>query len=52
MKRDEKAAAVAELAEKFGRAHLAILTECVGLPVNQMTELRSSSAAPRRSIGW
>lgn len=40
MKRDEKAAAVAELAEKFGRAHLAILTECVGLPVNQMTELR------------
>ncbi|MCS6897777.1 MAG: 50S ribosomal protein L10, partial [Nitrospira sp.] len=40
MKRDEKAAAVAELAEKFGRAHLAILTECAGLPVNHMTELR------------
>jgi large subunit ribosomal protein L7/L12 len=40
MKKEEKAQAVAELAEKFGRARLAILTECVGLPVNQMTELR------------
>lgn len=40
MKRDEKAAAVAELAEKFRRAHLAILTECVGLPVTHVTELR------------
>jgi len=40
MKKEEKATAVAELSEKFGRARLAILTECVGLPVNQMTELR------------
>jgi large subunit ribosomal protein L7/L12 len=40
MKKEEKATAVAELTEKFGRARLAILTECVGLPVNQMTELR------------
>jgi len=40
MKKEEKTAAVAELAEKFGRARLAILTECVGLPVNQVTELR------------
>ncbi|ALA57626.1 Fused 50S ribosomal proteins L10 and L7/L12 (Modular protein) [Nitrospira moscoviensis] len=40
MKKEEKATAVAELAEKFGRARLAILTECVGLPVNQVTELR------------
>ncbi len=40
MKKEEKATAVADLAEKFGRARLAILTECIGLPVNQVTELR------------
>ncbi len=40
MKKEEKVAAIADLAEKFGRARLAILTECVGLPVNQVTELR------------
>jgi large subunit ribosomal protein L7/L12 len=40
MKKEEKVTAIAELAEKFGRARLAILTECVGLPVNQVTELR------------
>jgi large subunit ribosomal protein L7/L12 len=40
MKKEDKATAVVELAEKFGRARLAILTECVGLPVNQVTELR------------
>jgi large subunit ribosomal protein L7/L12 len=40
MKKEAKAVAIEELAEKFGRARLAILTECAGLPVNQMTELR------------
>ena len=40
MKKEEKVTAITELAEKFGRARLAILTECVGLPVNQVTELR------------
>jgi large subunit ribosomal protein L7/L12 len=40
MKKEEKATAITELTEKFGRARLAILTECAGLPVNQMTELR------------
>src|SRR4249920_2279966 len=40
MKKEDKAIAVAELAEKFSRARLAILTECAGLPVNQVTELR------------
>ncbi len=40
MKKGEKATVVAEIAEKFGRARLAILTECTGLPVNQVTELR------------
>ena len=39
MKKEEKATAIAELTEKFGRARLAILTECAGMPVNQMTEL-------------
>ena len=40
MKKEEKATAVAELTEKFGRARLAILTECAGLPVHHVTELR------------
>ncbi len=40
MKKEEKAAAVAELHEKFARAKLAVMTECTGLPVNQITELR------------
>jgi large subunit ribosomal protein L7/L12 len=40
MNKDEKATAVAELTETFGRARLAIVTESVGLPVNQVTELR------------
>lgn len=40
MKKEEKATAIADLTEKFGRARLAILTECAGMPVNQMTELR------------
>ena len=40
MKKEEKATAIVELTEKFGRARLAILTECAGMPVNQMTELR------------
>lgn len=40
MNREEKGAIVAELQEKFARARLAILTECSGLPVNQVSELR------------
>ena len=40
MKKEEKGTAVAELHEKFSRARLAVLTECSGLPVNQVTELR------------
>jgi large subunit ribosomal protein L7/L12 len=40
MKKEDKATAVAELAEKFGKARLAILTESVGLSVNQVTDLR------------
>ena len=40
MKKEEKGTAVAELHEKFSRARLAVLAECSGLPVNQVTELR------------
>ena len=40
MNKDEKATAVAELTETFGRARLAIVIESAGLPVNQITELR------------
>jgi large subunit ribosomal protein L7/L12 len=40
MKREEKSSVVAALNEKFGRAKVAILTECSGLPVNQVSELR------------
>ena len=45
MKKEEKATAVAELTEKFGRARLAIVTECAGLPVNHVTELRKQLLA-------
>ncbi len=40
MKKEDKATAVAELHEKFSRARLAIMTECSGLEVNHVTELR------------
>ena len=40
MKKEEKATAVAELHEKFSRAKLAVMTECSGLSVNEITELR------------
>ena len=47
MKREEKATAITEFSEKFGRARLAILTESAGLPVNQMTELRKQLRAAK-----
>jgi|CXWL01.1.fsa_nt_gi large subunit ribosomal protein L7/L12 len=40
MKKDEKATAVAELTERFGRARLAIITESAKLSANQVTQLR------------
>ncbi len=40
MKKEEKAVAIAELHEKFSRARLAVMTECSGVPVNQITDLR------------
>ena len=40
MKKEEKATAIAELNGKFSRAKLAVMTECSGLEVNHITELR------------
>jgi large subunit ribosomal protein L7/L12 len=40
MKKEEKATAIEELHEKFSRAKLAVMTECSGLEVNHVTELR------------
>ncbi len=40
MKMVEKATAIAELHEKFSRAKLAVMTECSGLEVKHVTELR------------
>jgi large subunit ribosomal protein L7/L12 len=47
MKKEEKAAAVAELHEKFSRAKLAVMTECSGVVVNQLTELRKQLRSAR-----
>ena len=51
MKKESKTTAIAELADMFGRAKLAILTESAGLPVNQVTALRRRYALPKLSIG-
>lgn len=50
MKKEDKAAAVAELHEKFSRAKLAIMAECSGLPVNQITELRKQLRAANAEL--
>ena len=47
MKKEAKTTAIAELAEKFGRAKLAILTESAGIPVNQVTVLRRQLRAAK-----
>ena len=40
MKKPDKAAVVSEMHEQFLGARLAVLTECTGMPVNQITQLR------------
>ena len=42
MSRSDKAAAIAELTEKFRSSNAAVLTEYRGLTVSQLTELRSN----------
>ncbi len=40
MKKAAKTEVVSNLHERFGRARIAILTECAGMPVNQVNDLR------------
>jgi len=40
MKREEKAAAVADLHERFSRAKVAVMTECAGVSANEISGLR------------
>lgn len=40
MKKEDKAVMVTDMHERFSRARLAILAECTGMPVNQVTQLR------------
>ena len=49
MKKDEKATAVAELTETFGRARLAIVTESAGLPSTKLRSFASCCEAPKPS---
>jgi len=40
MKQAEKSEIIASLNDRFSRARIAIVTECVGMPVNQVNDLR------------
>lgn len=40
MKQAEKSEVIASLNDRFSRARIAIVTECAGLPVNQVNDLR------------
>ena len=40
MKKSDKSESVATMHDKFSRARIAIVTECSGLPVNQVNDLR------------
>ena len=40
MKKEQKAEVVSDLHERFVKARLAVVTECGGMPVNQVTQLR------------
>ena len=40
MKKTDKTEVVSALRERFSRARIAIVTECVGMPVNQINDLR------------
>ena len=40
MKKTDKTEVVSALHERFARARIAIVTECVGMPVNQINDLR------------
>jgi large subunit ribosomal protein L10 len=52
MSRADKAAAIAELSDKFKSSNAAVLTEYRGLTVKQLTELRSTPCAATRPTPW
>lgn len=50
MKKEAKATAVADLHDRFSRARLAILAECSGMPVNQVTLLRQQLRSAKAEL--
>ncbi len=50
MRKEEKTQVVAELQEKFSRARVAVLTECVGLGGNEVAELRRQLRSARAEL--
>ena len=40
MKKTDKTEVVSDLHDRFARARIAIVTECAGMPVNQVNDLR------------
>ena len=50
MKKEQKAGVVSDLHEKFVRAKLAVVTECGGMPVNQVTQLRHQLRGARAEL--
>ena len=44
MKKTDKTEVVSDLHERFARARIAIVTECAGMPVNQVNDLRKKTS--------
>jgi len=50
MKKTDKTEVVSTLHERFARARIAIVTECAGMPVNQVNELRKKLRQARAQM--
>ena len=50
MKKEQKAGVVSDLHEGFAKAKLAVVTECGGMPVNQVTQLRHQLRGVRAEL--
>jgi len=50
MRKEKKSQAIAELHDKFSRAKVAVLAECVGLEGNEVTELRRQLRAAKAEL--
>ncbi len=50
MKKERKTAAVSDLHERFAAAHMAVITECRGMPVTQVTRLRHQLRGVRAEL--